>query len=104
MSRRYVIPVTSLLYGRTSSIRLSRDRQASSEMCIRDSHRDLLEEVAEVFEWTGEKSPHIKEYLDVEEELADVIIVALSTLHPVAYTHLDVYKRQKQKTGKWFNK
>ena len=26
------------------------------------------------------KSPHIKEYLDVEEELADVIIVALSTL------------------------
>jgi len=30
---------------------------------------------------TGEKSPHIKEYLDVEEELADVIIVALSTLH-----------------------
>ena len=29
----------------------------------------------------GEKSPHIKEYLDVEEELADVIIVALSTLH-----------------------
>lgn len=27
------------------------------------------------------KSPHIKEYLDVEEELADVIIVALSTLH-----------------------
>lgn len=24
---------------------------------------------------------HIKEYLDVEEELADVIIVALSTLH-----------------------
>jgi hypothetical protein len=25
--------------------------------------------------------PHIKEYLDVEEELADVIIVALSTLH-----------------------
>jgi NTP pyrophosphatase (non-canonical NTP hydrolase) len=44
-------------------------------------HRDLLEEVAEVFECTGEKSPHIKEYLDVEEELADVIIVALSTLH-----------------------
>ena len=42
-------------------------------------HRDLLEEVAEVFECTGEKSPHIKEYLDVEEELADVIIVALST-------------------------
>lgn len=41
----------------------------------------LLEEVAEVFECTGEKSPHIKEYLDVEEELADVIIVALSTLH-----------------------
>lgn len=40
-------------------------------------HRDLLEEVAEVFECTGEKSPHIKEYLDVEEELADVIIVAL---------------------------
>ena len=38
-------------------------------------HRDLLEEVAEVFECTGEKSPHIK------EELADVIIVALSTLH-----------------------
>lgn len=32
-------------------------------------------------ECTGEKSPHIKEYLDVEEELADVIIVALSTLH-----------------------
>lgn len=32
-------------------------------------HRDLLEEVAEVFECTGEKSPHIKEYLDVEEEL-----------------------------------
>lgn len=31
-------------------------------------HRDLLEEVAEVFECTGEKSPHIKEYLDVEEE------------------------------------
>lgn len=30
-------------------------------------HRDLLEEVAEVFECTGEKSPHIKEYLDVEE-------------------------------------
>lgn len=27
-------------------------------------HRDLLEEVAEVFECTGEKSPHIKEYLD----------------------------------------
>lgn len=24
-------------------------------------HRDLLEEVAEVFECTGEKSPHIKE-------------------------------------------
>ena len=44
-------------------------------------HRDLLEEVAGVFECTGEKSPHIKEYLDVEEELADVIIVALSTLH-----------------------
>ena len=44
-------------------------------------HRDLLEEVAEVFECTGEKSPHIKEYLDVEEEPADVIIVALSTLH-----------------------
>lgn len=44
-------------------------------------HRDLLEEVAEVFECTGEKSPHIKEYLDVEDELADVIIVALSTLH-----------------------
>ena len=43
-------------------------------------HRDLFEEVAEVFECTGEKSPHIKEYLDVEEELADVIIVALSTL------------------------
>ena len=37
-------------------------------------HRDLLEEVAEVFECTGEKSPHIKEYLDVEEELADVMI------------------------------
>jgi hypothetical protein len=32
-------------------------------------HRDLLEEVAEVFECTGEKSPHIKEYVDVEEEL-----------------------------------
>ena len=30
VSRRYVIPATSLLYGRTSSIRLSRDRQASS--------------------------------------------------------------------------
>ena len=30
-------------------------------------HRDLLEEVAEVFECTGEKSPHIKEYLDVDE-------------------------------------
>lgn len=29
-------------------------------------HRDLLEEVAEVFECTGEKSPHIKEYLDVD--------------------------------------
>lgn len=25
-------------------------------------HRDLLEEVAEVFECTGEKSPHIKEF------------------------------------------
>ncbi|MEL5894223.1 MazG nucleotide pyrophosphohydrolase domain-containing protein [Bacteroides sp. GD17] len=43
--------------------------------------RDLLEEVAEVFESTGDKSHHIKDYLDVEEELADVILVALSTLH-----------------------
>lgn len=46
-----------------------------------DNDSNMLEEVAEVFECTGEKSPHIKEYLDVEEELADVIIVALSTLH-----------------------
>lgn len=46
-------------------------------------HRDLLEEVAEVFECTGEKSPHIKEYLDVEEELADVIIVAVS-IRPIS--------------------
>ena len=45
-------------------------------------HRDLLEEVAEVFECTGEKSPHIKQYLHLEEELADATIVALSTLHP----------------------
>ena len=43
-------------------------------------HRDLLEEVAEVFESTGNISPHIKEYSDVEEELADVVLVALSTL------------------------
>lgn len=43
--------------------------------------RDLMEEVAEVSNTTGEKSPHIPPYLDLEEELADVAIVALSTLH-----------------------
>lgn len=44
-------------------------------------HRDLLNEVAEVFNAEGKKSPHIEHFSDFEEELADVILVAMSTLH-----------------------
>ena len=44
-------------------------------------HRDLLNEVAEVFNAEGKKSSHIEHFSDFEEELADVIIVAMSTLN-----------------------
>lgn len=44
-------------------------------------YRDLLNEVAEVFNTAGETSPHIEHFTDFEEELADVILVAMSTLH-----------------------
>ena len=60
--------------------KLNEIAQKAYECAVRRGKIDP-DNVAEVFECTGEKSPHIKEYLDVEEELADVIIVALSTLH-----------------------
>lgn len=44
-------------------------------------YRDLLNEVAEVFNAEGKTSPHIEHFSDFEEELADVILVAMSTLH-----------------------
>ena len=44
-------------------------------------HRDLLNEVAEVFNAEGKKSSHIEHFSDFEEELADVILVAMSTLN-----------------------
>lgn len=46
-----------------------------------DFYRDLLNEVAEVFDAEGKNSPHIEHFTDFEEELADVIFVAMSTLH-----------------------
>lgn len=46
-----------------------------------DFYRDLLNEVAEVFDAEGKNSPHIENFTDFEEELADVILVAMSTLH-----------------------
>lgn len=44
-------------------------------------HRDLLNEVTEVFGAEGKMSSHIGQFTDFEEELADVILVAMSTLH-----------------------
>lgn len=44
-------------------------------------YRDLLSEVTEVFGSEGKMSSHIGQFTEFEEELADVILVAMSTLH-----------------------